>query len=233
LKYLTLVFLVVLCGVVRGQNLQGIVTDAATGKPLFPVTIVNLTTQQVTTTKENGFYTIPAKAGETVAFTFIGYKAVERVKPTSVIIATLNIRMEPTEYRLRELKIRPGHLTKYQIDSLERVQTYKIQLQRRPPSALVSPASALAEKFSKKAKRTYQFQKDFAAGEIEKFVDTRYTPELVSSLTGLTGDSLGHFMNTFPMPYDFARTASELELQMWIRNNYKQWAPKSDTTSVR
>jgi hypothetical protein len=131
--------------------------------------------------------------------------------------------MERVEYQLPEFQVRPGHLTKYQLDSLERAVTYKVVLQRRPPSAFVSPVSALAEKFSKKAKRAYQFQKDFAAGEIEKFVDTRYTPDLVAELTTLTGDSIGHFMYAYPMPYDFARTATDLELKAWIRDNYKQW----------
>ncbi len=211
--------------------MQGVVTDARTGKALFPVTVVNTKTHIVSSTDERGFYTITAQTGEMVAFTYIGYKAVEKVKPLSVIIATQNITMEPTEYRLQEFKVRPGHLTKYQVDSIERAQTYKLPLQRTAPSAFMSPASALAELFSKKAKRTYEFQKVFAAGEKEKFVDSRYTADLVTRITHLEGDSVGLFMNTHPMPYNYARLASELELNMWIRNSYKEWLllPAVDT----
>jgi hypothetical protein len=206
------------------QTLQGVVTDAGTGHPLYPVTVINIATQQVTYTDSRGFYSIAASQGDVIAFTYIGYKSVEKPKPLSVIVATLNVSMTRTEYGLQEVKIRPGHLSPYQIDSLERVSIYKVQLQRRPPSPFVSPVSAIAEKFSRRAKRTYQFQKDFMAGEIEKFVDTRYTIELVQTLTGLSdGDSTAHFMNANPMPYDFARTATDLELKMWIRDHYKQW----------
>jgi hypothetical protein len=56
----------------------------------------------------------------------------------------------------------------------------------------------------------------------QKFIDTRYTPELVTKLTGYTGDTMILFMNTYPMDYSFARAASDLELKMWIRNNYKE-----------
>ena len=208
------------CG---AQTLQGVVTDAASHKPLYPVTVVNIITQQSVYTDVNGFYSIAANQGDVIAFSYLGYKAVQRAKPLSVIIATQNITMERMNYELQEFKLRPGHLTKYQLDSFERAVTYKVPLQRRPPSPLVSPVSALAEKFSKRAKRTYQFQKNFAAGEIEKFVETRYSPELVTELTGLTGDSIGHFMYAYPMAYDFARTATDLEVKMWIRTNYREW----------
>lgn len=220
------VFLLLVTTVLRAQSLQGVVTDAQTHKPLAGATVVNVITQQITYTDANGFYTVPARQGDVVAFTYIGYKSAERSKPISVVIATLNVGLERSAYDLQEVFLRPGKLTQYQIDSAERATTYKLPLQRRPPSPFMSPASALAELFSKRAKRTYEFQKVFVAGEIEKFVDTRYTPELVTALTGLTGDSIGHFMYAYPMSYDYARLATNLEVKMWIRDNYKNWAKK-------
>ena len=207
----------------RAQTIQGIVTDGASHKPLFPVTVVNVISQQSVYTDEKGFYSIIANPGDVIAFSFIGYKTIEKPKPPSIIVATMNITLERMEYQLQEFQFRPGHLTKYQADSLERAITYKVPLQRRPPSPFNSPVSAIAEKFSQKAKRTYAFQKNFAAGEIEKFIDTHYTPELVTELTKLTGDSIGHFMYAYPMAYDFARNATDLEVKMWIRSNYKEW----------
>ncbi len=205
------------------QNVQGVVTDAATHKPLFPVTVVNKSTQQATYTDANGFYNLPARLGDVVVFSSIGYKTVERMKPISTLIATLNMAMERKEYELDEVTFRPGKFTQYQLDSIERATTYKIPLQREHPNPVMSPASAIAEMFSKKAKRTYQFQKDFVAGEQQKFIDTRYTPTLVTSLTGLTDDSVGYFMYAYPMPYDYARTATNLEMKAWVRDNYRKW----------
>jgi len=30
-------------------------------------------------------------------------------------------------------------------------------------------------------------------------------------------------MNTYPMEYDFARRGTDLEMKMWIRDNYKAY----------
>ncbi len=228
----TLYILLFLPAVSLAQSLQGVVVDATSHLPLFPVTVVNVNTQQVSYTDATGFYTLPAKQGDKIAFSYIGYKTIEKYKPLSVIISTLNISLERREYELDVVYLKPGQLSQYQLDSINRAETYKIQLDRRPPSIL-SPASAIAEKFSRKAKRTYQFQKDFALGEIEKYVDNRYTPQLVTELTGLTGDSIGHFMYAYPMPYDFARVSSNLEMKMWIRDNYKMWIKKSSADTTR
>jgi hypothetical protein len=212
--------------------MQGVVTDAATGKPLYPVTVVNEFTQEGTSTDEKGVYSISARPGDVIVFTYIGYKVVQKTRPNTVLIATMDIKLEPTEYQMQEFQFHAGHLTQYQLDSVERATIYKIPLGRTHPSPIMNPASALAEKFSKRAKIVYRFQKTFAAGEIEKFVDSRYSPRLVTQLTGITGDSIGHFMYAYPMPYDFARAASDLEIKMWIRSNYKEWIKNISKDSV-
>lgn len=199
---------------------------------MYPVTVVNTFTQKATLTDEHGLYVIPANQGDLISFSYIGYRTVEKTKPLSVIIATMNISMEQTDYLLDEFRIRPGMLSQYQIDSTERVAIYKVTLQRTHPNPVMNPASALAELFSQRAKRVYAFQKNFNAGEIEKFIDSRYSPDLVNRLTGLTGDSIGHFMYACQMPYDFARTATDLELKMWIRSNYKEWMKNVLTDTV-
>jgi hypothetical protein len=92
--------------------------------------------------------------------------------------------------------------------------------------SVFSPASALAEQFNKKSKQRARFQTNFAKWENQKFIDTRYSPEQVNALTGLTGDTLAAFINAHPMPYDYARTATDLEVKMWIRYNYREWIKK-------
>lgn len=231
LHYLAILLLFIPC-YSSAQTLQGIVTDAATHKPMFPVTVVNVRTQKATYTDINGYYTLQAQQGDIIAFTCIGYKSEERIKPPSVLIANLNVSMERREYELKAVTTGPHTLTKYQADSIERKETYKLPLQREHPSPVMSPASAIAELFSKKAKRTYQFQEDFARSELNKFIDTRYTPDLVTTVTGLKGDSIGYFMYAYPMSYAFARAATPLEIKMWVRDNYKQWMRKNAADTV-
>lgn len=213
------------------QTLKGRVTDKGTGEPLYPVTVVNLSTQQSTYTTQQGYFTIHAEAGDKVAFSFIGYKAVQYQMPISVGVYTTDISMESVSYKLREVILMPDY-TEYQIDSIERVQQYRPFLQRQKSSPINSPFSFVAEKFNKRSKQIFKFKKNFNKWEDERFIDTRYTPELVEGMTGMTGDSVGHFMNAYPMPYDYARTATELEMQMWVRFHHREWLKMIDTTGL-
>lgn len=205
--------------------------EKVTGHPLFPVTVVNLRTQKATYTNSEGFYSIEAIAGDKLAFSFIGYKTKQLQMPISIGTYVADVPMEMMSYRLQELYIMPDY-TPYQLDSIERSQIYKGPMSIRRSNPLTSPLSFIAEKFSRRSKQVFKFQKNFGKWESERFIDTRYTPQLVQQLTGLQGDSIGYFMNAYPMPYDYARAATELELKMWIRFNYKNWLKMIDTTGI-
>lgn len=213
------------------QTLKGKVTDKATGQPLFPVTVVNLSTQKSTYTSTEGYYTIQAEAGDKIAFSYIGYKAVQYQMPISVGTYTTDISMQTVSYQLREVILMPDY-TEYQVDSIERVQKYRPFLSRTKSNAIASPFSFVAEKFNKRSKQIFKFQKNFGKWETERYIDTRYTPELVEEMTGMSGDSVGYFMNAYPMPYDYARSATELELKMWVRYHHREWLKVVDSTGL-
>lgn len=227
----------VACVSIRGdaQTMQGMVTDATTYKPLFPVTVVNMNTQQAAYTDANGFYVIAARPGDKIAFSYVGYKSVEKLKPVSVLIATQNITMQRREYELDEVFLRPDKLTQYQKDSIERRVIYRAVMERPVPSPVMNPVSAIAEHFSAKVQRLKRFQGEFTWWERQKFVDNRYTADVVRSVTELKDDStINAFIAAFPMPYDYARVATNLEMKMWIRDNYKEWSAKiTDSTIIK
>ena len=212
------------------QTLQGKVREAGTAEPLYPVTVVNLRTQKATYTTPQGDYTIHAVAGDKISFSYIGYKPLEYVMPVSMGVYTANINMQRISYQLQEVILMPGY-NQYQVDSFERRKTYRAALSRTK-SGVMSPVSFVAEKLSKRSKQIYKFQKNFNKWEDQKFVDTRYTTDLVYEMTGLEGDSLAHFMNAYPMPYDYARTATDLEMKMWIRDHYRSWLKVVDTSGL-
>ena len=64
--------------------------------------------------------------------------------------------------------------------------------------------------------------------EKDKYIDTKYTDEVVTKITGLTGDDVAHFKYAYPMAYDFARSASELEIRLWIRYNWEEYKTKTE-----
>lgn len=83
--------------------------------------------------------------------------------------------------------------------------------------------SKLARIISGREKREKKFVKDFIDDQQYRFTSLRYTPSLVEQMTGLTGDTVAFFMASNPIPYDYARTASDLEIKMWIRTQYRAW----------
>jgi hypothetical protein len=222
LRYTITILLFLLAATANAQALKGRVTDEATGKPLYPVTVVNLDTRQSAYSNEQGYFSIAVRPGDHVAFSYIGYKPQQKDIGFITASVDINVKMEQINYQLDEFTVRPDY-TPYQVDSIRRRSTYQRPLAMPHANPFNSPISALAQLFAPTTKATFRFQKNYAKWESQLFVDSRYSPELVTQLTGLTGDSLAGFMNNTPMPYDYARTATDLEVKMWIRYNYKQW----------
>ena len=78
-------------------TVNGRITDN-TGEGLVGVTIVVKGTKVRTTTDANGKYTIKANAGQTLVYSYIGYKRVEK----KVTGSTLNVELESVDNTLNE-----------------------------------------------------------------------------------------------------------------------------------
>jgi carboxypeptidase-like protein len=217
---------------VCGQTQKGIVVDGGTARPLSPATIVNLSTRQSAYSDIQGNYELPAKAGDTLSFSYSGYHPV--LKPANPYEMLLT-ELLPLNVDLQEHVVH--NLTPFQKDSIEMTTMYSKELNTKPVKIGFSSANgggvtgligAPVKKMSRSYKRNKKFKENFKQDMEQKYIDTRYTPSLVASITRFTGDSVFVFINSYPMEYNFARTATDLELKMWIRNNYKEYI-KSQT----
>ncbi len=231
LRYCLLFFMLLGITPAIAQSLDGVVADND-GSPLPAVIVVNKTKNLSTMADVDGKFSIKADKGDDIEFTYVGYYPVSFQMPEGANVFR-RVNLKKKLYTLEEVEIRPDW-TPYQLDSIARSKRYALDLSRKRASSTVmgsifSPASALAEQFNKKSKQRTRFQENFKKWEGQKFVDTRYTPEEVTALTGLTGDTLAAFMNAYPMPYDYARAATDLEIKMWIKYNYRQWKQKPVT----
>lgn len=214
---------------ISAQMLQGVVTENDGSEPLIAVSVSNKTRNQTTITDLDGKYSIAAQKGDDIEFSYVGYYPLSIMMPEDGNVFR-RVSLKKKLFSLDEVIIGPSY-TPYQLDSIARRKTYSLALSRERVSSTVmgsifSPASALAEQFSKKSKQRFRFQKNFVKWEDQKFVDTRYSSEEVAALTGLQGDTLAAFINAHPMPSDYARTATDLEIKMWIKYNYREWIKK-------
>ncbi len=205
------------------QTLKGVVRDAQSGIPLSPVVVFNVRTGMSVYSDEAGQFHIVAQSGDKIGFSYIGYKTLQWTVPPGIGVIQTIIEMQPLSVQLDEFVVRIRNYTPYQLDSIERQDIYQRPLSRQKTRSVMSPFSFVGDRLSSRSKQVFRFQKDFNYWENQRFVDSRYTIDLVEVLTGLEGDSLALFMNSYPMPYDFARAATDLEIKMWIRTNYKDY----------
>ncbi|MCY1375460.1 hypothetical protein D9M69_628760 [compost metagenome] len=94
--------------------------------------------------------------------------------------------------------------------------------------------SRILEKKVGKGKKAYKFQDQFNAWEQEQYKEFIYNKTLVQQLTGLNDTAeVVAFMNAYPIPYLFARTANKIELNSWIKANYADWKQKRSPVLIK
>lgn len=204
----------------RAQSVSGTVVDKSTGLPLPGVRIVDGNGLLVRSDAKGGF-TVSGKGGDAFQFSAPGYASQQRKAPAYIGSVPWKVELALLSVSLKEVQVRPYN-TPYQRDSFERATTYRRALVRQK-SGVMSPVSMLTERVLPRQRRLFKFQEEFHRTEQAFFIDSRYTPELAAEMTRLSGDALARFMNANPMPEDFARAATDLEIKMWIRDRFKSW----------
>lgn len=218
------------------QTLEGTVYDKESNKPVSGVSVINKHTGSVTFSSAYGHYNIAAQPGDTIAFRHAAYSPEQEVMSVASTTRSRSLFMSPRVYTLKETTV--SSRTKYQQDSASRHELYAHELNKtivpKPKYTGLGCAGCigwLVDKITGNSKKPKEFRNQFAADDQSRFIDSRYTPELVARLTGISEpDSLAAFINRYPMAYDFARSASELELKAWIREQYKQFLQTTFTT---
>ena len=119
-------------------SITGIVTDAATGQPMAGVNVIVKGTVKGTSTDSDGRYVIEAISGESLVFSFIGFKTVEIRVNNSM---SLDVKMDPDTKTLEAIEINAGY---WKVTNAERTgnitKVSAAEIQRQPVS---NPIAAL------------------------------------------------------------------------------------------
>lgn len=214
-----------------GQTVHGIVSDSEHDQPVVNATVVNKANGTAAITDADGRFSIAAQNGDVLRFAHMSYNA------NSVIVAAgntadLRVKMVPNEVMLQRVII--SSRTKYQKDSAERHEMYGHELNRtlvaKPKMTLGTGIGIaggfgwLADKITGNSKSAKRFRKGFASDDEVKFIDSRYNTDVVALIIDMKDpDSIATFINHYPMEYDFARAATELEIKAWVRANYREY----------
>jgi hypothetical protein len=212
----------------QAQRISGILLDRETGDPMGMVQLTNIHQQVTVFSDSTGHFSINANRGELVELRQVGYRMTNIRIPKGYVPSYFKILMDKTVLLSTDIYA-SSKLTEFQKDSIREHELYKTALRKPRLSTLESiesPFSAL----SKSNREVWAFQESFAYFEKEKYIDFNFSPQLVTNLTGLTGDSLVVYMRRFRPNYEALRTMKTYDFYNYIKQSAELYRRRSRST---
>lgn len=200
-----------------GQTIRGEVLDMDTHKPINNVDILNIYTSLDISSNDAGAFIIAASSGQLLEFKKEGYKTTRVRIPQGYVPSYFRIIMKPGFSDLKPgSDIAAANHYDYKSDSIRYHDVYKTELDFPKLTgfdAIASPFSAL----SAKNREVWRFQDEYEEFEKEKYVDKMFNPELITKMTGLTGDSLRMYMRRARPSYEQLRGMNDYNFYNFIK----------------
>ncbi|WP_236654195.1 carboxypeptidase-like regulatory domain-containing protein [Chitinophaga vietnamensis] len=198
--------------------------DTKAGLPF--VSIVNKRTMTGTLSNESGHYFIMSMPGDTLEFSMLSYAQKQIITPG--MSASMDIYLQKRLFDLQGVNVKARN---HRSDSLAMRDEYGRYFNYRKPGAMdvlktlpANPITALSYLVpSKVRKRKEQFHEQLLYWEKEKYIDYRYSPEIVAKMTKLESPELDSFMYRYRPGYQFLNNASEYDLLLYIKQTFEQY----------
>ncbi|WP_257658209.1 carboxypeptidase-like regulatory domain-containing protein [Parapedobacter lycopersici] len=205
-------------GVAQQTNntLNGIVLKLDSGEPLQYVEITNINTGTATESDEKGNFSIKASKNERLRFEYPGYRT-----DTLVII----------EFDLKRVYLTPDGsailIDEVRIEALSDNQL-ATEIERAKREGQIAEASqhrggiriSPSRWFGQRGKQARQRYELLLAEQERRKIDSRFTPQLITSLTPLSGQQLGLYMTKYRPTVDFISSANDEALRLYIMDTY-------------
>ena len=190
------------------KTVIGVITDSSSSAPLANVEVSNLTTNKKTTSDSRGNFSIGVSINDVLFFTKDGYRF-KTFSYSLLMDATLDVRMSVLPHNLPGVTVQSDY-TKYQRDSVKRRNEFNQDMVSPKYKTIQNNSNGAGaviniDHFSKREKNKRNAEKLFKEQEENAYVQYRFSPELVSSYTGLKGDSLEKFRNLYWPDYNWLR----------------------------
>ncbi|MBN8854044.1 MAG: hypothetical protein BGO55_06620 [Sphingobacteriales bacterium 50-39] len=200
---------------------------------LSSVNIFNKTQRKHRLSDEQGNYRIEAQAGDSVIFSFVGFRADTFRITSTMLAAKFPVLMDLRPVSLETVTV--SGLSNYQVDSLERRQIYSWIYEQEPQPVVerqrqgdgVGVELNVIPHGSSEVRQRLRLKKRIIKEEEKYYVDFRFSPEYVSHLTHLQGDSLAQFMSRYRPTYDFCRKAVSVDMLVYVNDCFKEFRMKN------
>jgi len=248
LKLTSTVILMILSINLFAQRVKGIVIDKTTYLPVANA-FINTPASKSISNAEGKFVLANVKPGDTLRITSIGYKPFKLIV-SFLKFDTLRCYIEPAATVLSEVKIRARRNAR--ADSLRNRRefasvfayhssTIKDAFIARPadldfgkPSNHINADKSTAtilsinlllviDMLNKNRAPQSKLQKILLKDEEDEYVDRFFSPEKVSSITNLKGDSLQNFMNQYHPEIKKVKKMSDYDMISYIKKSYAEY----------
>jgi hypothetical protein len=217
------------------------VLDSLTRKPVAFAHIINTTRKRATISDTLGYFYILTSPGDQLQLTAIGFSAGQLTIGYSILRSQLihDILLQPFIYSIKAVRINPlgsydqfrQHFislklpeSKYQIHPsvLQEIDEGTDTLDMIIAPA-ISPVTALYNLLSKEGKSRRKLRKLLEQEAFEKQIDFKYSPDIVSHITGYTGFDLYEFMEFCSFKKDFILNATYYQITQAILVKQKEF----------
>lgn len=251
MRFLTL-FLLVHCSLALfGQNrllLTGIITNAVDNEPVAAAHVMNLTDSLATISSPEGAFKIPAKVGDSIIISSIGYNHKALIISEEILLeGFVQLKMNPRDYELGTVEVNPfgtkdqfrERFMELEVDDgvVDVVGLNRPSKDRRTipvtedaneikkAKYMMSPASFLYGNLSKDAKARQELHRLEREREKYKYNYQKFNEENVSRITGYQGERLYAFMKFCNFSEEQIFRYSDYELTIAIlrkQNEYER-----------
>ncbi len=223
--WLFILFLIPVAGQSQ-QWLSGKVRAKNSNEILVGVTVSNNNLHQYNRSDMGGNYRIRVRPGDTLVFSSAGYQSDSLLVSQDMFSPENDVYLDAHVVAMASVKI--TETNNYQLDSMERRAEYAWLLDKIHPVKLWNEkrrgdAPGLSFSpigyYSKGEVNKRRLKKRLRQEEQDYYIDYKFPRAKIAMLTGLKGDSLARFMIKYRPSYKFCRSASAMDLLLYINDS--------------
>ncbi|MFS4457131.1 carboxypeptidase-like regulatory domain-containing protein [Maribacter sp. 2304DJ31-5] len=224
-------------------EINALVMNAQTDRPMESVHVVNLNQVIGTITNEKGEFTITAAVNDTLYFSFLGFKS-QKIRVTNDMFKFKDTKIALTElaYALEEVIVRPYQLTGYleiDVKNLPINNAYQYSISglsiayeggNKNPSAvtkvlgaILNPADLLRNLFGKKPNQMRKLRQIKEDDRIRDLLASKFDRETLTELLQLEKVDIQDILNNCNYSKSFITTANDLQILDAISSCYEEF----------
>jgi hypothetical protein len=222
-----------------GQNISGTVIDKTTRQPVSGA-LVSIGNSKTFTNTSGRFEIANTALNDSLKIVHFAYKTYTAV--ISKMVVTLHVELEPTVISLNTVTVHSDR--NFKKDSIENRITYAKQFNYKGPTVMdvftgnpnkqpgelisINPLLLIAV-LTKKSTPEYKFNRILIRNEQADYIERKFNRGVVSRITHLKGDTLSEFLIRYRPTYQFAKKATDYDMEIYIKESYERFQKEGFT----